>query len=56
VGEGAVWVANARDGTISRIDPRTNSVVKTITIGHAPTRVTVAAGRVWVSVAETPPT
>ena len=35
VGEGAVWVPNTGDGTISKIDPSTNSVVKTIRIGDA---------------------
>ena len=29
-GDGAVWVANSFDGTVSRIDPRTNTVVATI--------------------------
>ena len=33
-GEGAVWVPNTGDGTISRIDPRTNRVVATIRVGN----------------------
>jgi DNA-binding beta-propeller fold protein YncE len=33
VSEGAVWVPNTGDGTLSRIDPRRNRVVATITIG-----------------------
>ena len=33
VGAGAVWVANRNDGTVSRIDPETNDVVKTIEVG-----------------------
>jgi YVTN family beta-propeller protein len=32
-GEGAVWVPNTGDGTVSRIDPRTNRVTATIRIG-----------------------
>lgn len=35
VGEGAVWVPNTGDGTISKIDPFTNRVVKTIPLGDA---------------------
>jgi len=35
VGEGAVWVPNTGDGTISKIDPYTNRVVKTIRLGDA---------------------
>jgi virginiamycin B lyase len=35
VGEGAVWVPDTGDGTISKIDPFTNRVVKTIRIGDA---------------------
>ncbi|HEX6404605.1 MAG TPA: hypothetical protein VF003_15805 [Pseudonocardiaceae bacterium] len=33
-GEGAVWVPNTGDGTISRIDPTTNRVKATIKIGN----------------------
>src|SRR3989442_3456835 len=33
-GEGAVWVPNTGDGTVSRIDPRTNRVVGTLRIGN----------------------
>jgi virginiamycin B lyase len=35
IGAGAVWVPNTGDGTISKIDPATNRVVKTIRIGDA---------------------
>jgi virginiamycin B lyase len=50
VGAGAVWVANAGDGTISRIDPRSFEVVKTIKTGNAPAGIAVGGGFVWVSV------
>jgi peptide/nickel transport system substrate-binding protein len=49
VGADAVWVANSRDGTVSRIDPRTNDVTKTIKIGGSPQGIAVAAGKLWVS-------
>jgi YVTN family beta-propeller protein len=50
VGAGAVWVANSDDGTISRIDPTTRTVVATIVVGGRPVGIAVSDGRVWVSV------
>jgi YVTN family beta-propeller protein len=50
VGAGGVWVANSRDGTVSRIDPQSNTVVATIRIGNSPQGIAVGAGAVWVSV------
>ena len=50
MGFGSVWVANSRDGTVSRIDPRSNKVVKTIAVGGSPRSIAVGNGRVWVSV------
>jgi YVTN family beta-propeller protein len=51
-GAGAVWVANETSGTVSRIDPATNRVEKTIDVGNAPSGITVYGGLVWVSVQE----
>ena len=51
VGAGAVWVANAGDGTVWRIDPVTYEV-ETIDVGGAPAGIAVAGGRVWVTVQE----
>jgi len=48
-GAGAIWVANYGDGTVSRIDPETNSAVATIDTGSTPLDVAVGAGAVWVS-------
>ena len=42
-----MWVAN-RYGTVSRIDPRTNAVVATVTVGSWTHGVAVGAGRIWV--------
>jgi len=47
--EKAVWVANARDRTVTRIDPRTLDV-KTIEVGGAPTSIAAGEGGVWVTV------
>jgi YVTN family beta-propeller protein len=49
VGEGAVWVANADDGTVSRIDPETQKVVKTIGIGSPASDIAAGEGSVWVA-------
>ena len=35
-GSGAAWVANSLDGTVSRIDPETNSVAAVIPVGERP--------------------
>src|SRR5262249_54350550 len=50
----AVWVANHHDGTVSSIDPTTNRVVATVTVGSVgdsgPHDIFAAAGAVWVDV------
>jgi DNA-binding SARP family transcriptional activator/ABC-type branched-subunit amino acid transport system substrate-binding protein len=49
-GAGAVWVAGT-DGTVSKIDPATNRVVRVFPVAHGALDVTVAGRRVWVSAA-----
>jgi YVTN family beta-propeller protein len=46
-GEGSVWVLNADDQTISRIDPQTKGV-QTFGTGTLPTDLAAGAGAVWV--------
>ena len=48
VGEGAVWVLNTEDTTISRIDPKTKKVVKRFGIGGVPSDIAAGAGALWV--------
>ncbi len=48
VGEGAVWVLNADDRTISKIDPETRQIVKTFGTGGITTDLAVGEGAVWV--------
>ena len=43
IGAGAVWVVNSLDGTVSRIDPGTNTVVQKITVGGGPLGIVYAA-------------
>lgn len=55
IGEGGVWVLNG-DGTVTRVDPKTNKVAATITVGVETTGGDIAAGAgsVWVSLRGTP--
>ena len=48
VGEGAVWVANSRDGTVTRVNPAKNSSA-TIRLGAPPGAIVAYGGRVWTS-------
>ena len=47
VGEGAAWVLNADDQTISRVDARTHAV-RTFGSGGVPTDLAAGAGALWV--------
>jgi streptogramin lyase/predicted Ser/Thr protein kinase len=50
VGEGAVWVTNREDETVSRIDPEDLAGrPRTIAVGDYPSDVLVAAGSVWAA-------
>jgi len=51
IGEGAVWTLNTGDGTVSRVDPKTNKVANTIKLGTPLTggQIAVGEGSVWVS-------
>jgi streptogramin lyase len=51
VGEGAVWVANNSDGTVSRVDPKSGPVAP-ITLGAPPGGIVAAYGSVWTSPGE----
>ena len=48
-GEGGVWVGDARDGTVTRIDPVSRRVAKTIGIGAPAVDLATGAGGVWVA-------
>jgi len=49
-GENAVWAASFDDGSLIRIDPDSGEIVSRIHVGGNPSAVTVAFGRVWVTV------
>ena len=50
VGDGAAWVPNSGDGTLSRIDARTNRPNgRPVRVGRHPDRAAVGEGSIWVS-------
>src|SRR5262249_50609316 len=49
VGAGSVWVTNSGSGTVSRVSPETEVVLRTVRVGNGPIGVAVAGGSVWVS-------
>ncbi|HYX85905.1 MAG TPA: ABC transporter substrate-binding protein [Gaiellales bacterium] len=53
-GDGRVWVANNRAGTVTRVDPVSGDTA-TVAVGNAPIQAGVEAGRVWVGMAPRPP-
>ncbi|HEX5881421.1 MAG TPA: hypothetical protein VF468_24355 [Actinomycetota bacterium] len=49
VSQDAVWVANAAQGTVSRVDPATNTITQTIRVGRNPIRLVAGFGSIWVA-------
>src|SRR5688572_84816 len=49
IGHGSVWVANADDGTVSRIHQERHEVIRTIGIGAPAIDLAVATDAVWVA-------
>jgi YVTN family beta-propeller protein len=49
VGEGAVWVTNLGDRTVSRVDPKQRTLESTISLNATPSGIAVGAGAVWVA-------
>src|SRR5215212_3044569 len=47
-GGGSVWIANGRDGTVSRVERR-HGQVTTIDVGGEPTAVAFGGGSLWVA-------
>jgi YVTN family beta-propeller protein len=47
VGEGAVWVASTTDGTVSRIDPETAAVTRTVSTRGSPLGIAIGEGTAW---------
>ena len=49
MGLGYVWVANSNDGTLGRIDLRTDKPLAAIPIGQSADGVAVGFSSVWVT-------
>jgi ABC-type branched-subunit amino acid transport system substrate-binding protein len=48
VGEGAVWVLNTQNRTVSRVDPETKAVIGRFETRGVPTDIAAGEGAVWV--------
>ena len=48
-GEGALWIANQTDNTVSRFSPETNRKIGDVNVGRGPSGVAVGGGSVWVA-------
>jgi YVTN family beta-propeller protein len=48
-GAGSVWVADASNGTVSRIDPHSGVVVDRIAVGGDPASIASGDGAIWVA-------
>ena len=48
VGEGSVWVLNAADARVSRVDPRTGDVIRSFEPRGRPTDIAAGAGALWI--------
>lgn len=51
-GDGAVWAAGPRAGTVLRIDPSSRAVVDTIDLSGDASGIAAAGGAVWVSIGD----
>jgi len=45
----AIWVVNAGDDTVSRVNPTTRSIQQVIAVGHKPRGLAVTGDDVWVA-------
>ena len=51
VGEGAVWVLNNEERTVSRIDPETKEVSRTFDTPGVPSELAAGEGAIWIGIA-----
>jgi streptogramin lyase len=49
VSQGAVWVANANQGTVSRVDPASGIEASRVGVGRSPARLAAGFGSIWVA-------
>jgi YVTN family beta-propeller protein len=46
---GSIWAINEELDVVAQIDPRTNTVTRTVPVGAGPFGIAYGAGRIWVS-------
>jgi DNA-binding SARP family transcriptional activator/DNA-binding beta-propeller fold protein YncE len=46
--DGSLWVANTNSGTVARIDPASDRVIRSVSTDGAPTDLAAGEGAVWV--------
>ena len=44
-----MWVSDASDGQVLRVDPRTDQLTQAVNVGTGPTAITAGYGSVWVA-------
>ena len=49
VADGAVWIANRQDATVSRVDPATDAVTDLVKVPRDPSAIAAGDGGVWVA-------
>jgi peptide/nickel transport system substrate-binding protein len=49
-----VWVANQYAGTVSQVDPATDTIAHTLTVGNRPQALAAAGGLVWIAAQPAP--
>jgi YVTN family beta-propeller protein len=52
IGEGALWVTNSGDDTVSRVDLETSRERNKVPVGRNPREIASGAGAIWVSNAD----
>ena len=46
-GEGALWVADSKANTVTRVNPNTNVIGESITVGKTPIAIATGAESIW---------
>ena len=49
-GAGSIWISDAEDGLVLRVDPKDNAIVSKIPVVGSPSGLAYGYGRLWVSV------
>ena len=45
----SIWVANSGDGTVSKVNTLTNTVIATVTVGANPRGIAFDGSHIWVT-------